>query len=159
MTRNNPLLIAAVLIVTPLLATGQQLVASGGATSTNTNTALSWSIGEPVIGVAHSAQHSMVLGFQQPYLMTITSVSVDAEKGFQVFPNPVRDRIFVERPNLSLRVRVILYDVNGKNLNEVEFEDSKPQLEIITEALNAGVYLLRGFSGERLVFERKIIKL
>jgi hypothetical protein len=137
----------------------QQLTGSAGSTATNSSAVLSWSIGEPVTGSATSATRAMTIGFQQPAPIIITSIFDDPETQFNVFPNPARDMIFVQRPQSSTNVRVKLYDVNGKNLYEADFAIDKTELQIITENLTAGVYILRGFTGDRLVFERKLVKL
>jgi hypothetical protein len=158
MKRNNTLATLLLLLWCPL-AGAQQLVGSAGGTSKVANTALSWSVGEVVTGVATHPNHTIIVGFQQPSLLTITSVFADPESTIHVFPNPARDRIFVERPSLSGTLKIRAFDINGKTVEETDFETGNDKLEIVTENWNAGVYILRGYREKKLVFESKVIKL
>lgn len=137
----------------------QQLTGSAGGTSIAANTALSWSVGEASVGIASHSNRTIIVGFQQPDLLTITSVFAEQEGAIHVFPNPARDRIFVERQNTLGSLQIHAFDVNGKNIEQKEFKNSTDKLEILTERWNAGVYILRGYQGKKLVFESKIIKL
>jgi hypothetical protein len=141
------------------LAGAQQLVGSAGGTSTVADTSLNWSVGEAAIGVASHPNHTIVVGFQQPSFLTITAVFTDPEHAIHVFPNPAYDHIFIECPSLSGVLKIRAFDINGKTITETEFEISNNKLEIVTETWNAGVYILRGYRGKKLVFESKVIKL
>ena len=157
MKKNN--ILAALFMLVFHLSAAQQLAGSAGGTSKTANTALSWSVGEAAIGVASHPNHSMIIGFQQPSLMIITSVFREQESDIQVFPNPAHNKIFVERPSADGMLQVRAFDINGKTVTETQFETGNHKLEIVAEKWNAGVYILRGYRGQKLIFETRVIKM
>lgn len=88
------------------------------------------------------------------YPAEVAGISLDDElQSLSVYPNPARDIVFVEFTENGTKRDYILYDLNGKVMNEGVLEQSGASIGI--ETLMKGMYLLKvdGYQIVRLVKE------
>jgi hypothetical protein len=91
----------------------------------------------------------------QRYDYNMIAVSVDAEPwmdAFVVYPNPIRDQLYIRSRVAAGYTRAVLYDLSGKlvrteSVDNIRFDD---QLNIDMHDLDAGVYVLRIGGAERM---------
>ena len=118
------------------------VVTAGGEAGT-----MSYTVGQPFVGVAESDAGSLAAGVQQAYTITViddntgltdSQITLEAE----VFPNPVADRLNLRVDNLeSAALRYTLTDANGRTLAAVGITDALTAIEMAN--LVQGVYFLR----------------
>ena len=115
------------------LTTGaQQVLSSGGKSSTVSGVTLSWTIGEPVIETYTSGQHIVTQGFHQTKLVITALNELElSSDDVIVYPNPAHESVTVKMNYTGAGKIVAFYDANGKKLwqnicktNEVKVEMS-----------------------------------
>ncbi len=82
------------------------------------------------------------------------------EAGIVLFPNPVNDMLQIERSDKSIGLpfRVILYDVLGREINEIILQKDEKSLKINTKHLTPGLFFIKVFNGDKMLSSHKIIK-
>jgi hypothetical protein len=120
---------------------------------------MSYSVGQPFVGVAESNAGSLTAGVQQAYAITVvdgienTKISLSAE----VFPNPVADRLNLRVDNLdSATLRYTLTDNNGRTIATDIIVDALTAIEM--DNLVQGIYFVYVTDGETLLKTFKIVK-
>ncbi|HMG93177.1 MAG TPA: T9SS type A sorting domain-containing protein [Chryseolinea sp.] len=88
------------------------------------------------------------------YLITQTEMSVDKE--LSVYPNPVRDELFIRLPSSSGSVDFTVIDMMGRTVKNIQ--STGTEHKISTRELEAGPYLLL-IQDQRQKHQRKIIKI
>jgi hypothetical protein len=70
---------------------------------------------------------------------------------FEVFPNPTKTTLFVRLPDSAPGAKLLLFDMNGRIVTQVEVRDQGNSLEIDVKDLPSGLYWLAYLSayGER----------
>ena len=105
------------------------------------NFILSNNIGELVIGSQKSEDGSIQLGSGYYPSLNLITLNIDMPEikfGFDVYPNPVSDALFIEHPTLNEFI-VSIYDIKGRLVFE---QLSKVQNPIPTSNLSLGTYLV-----------------
>jgi len=125
----------------------QSIVSAGGGIAKATNgIVLEWTLGEPVIGFATTANRLYTAGFHQPYI-TVKDILPEtkiAAAAIQVYPNPVNSRLIVQLPpTQSEQIKLVLSDLTGHTLIEKQMSGKSAIAELSMEALTGGVYQLR----------------
>jgi len=116
----------------------QEIVSSSGNCQETSSGSLSWTIGEPVTETAVNG-NIVTQGFQQSR-MSVTGLS-DIENEtvrILIFPNPAKESITVEAPNLFF---VNLYNLDGKLLLKERSDNTKIKINMTPYA--SGIYLLK----------------
>jgi hypothetical protein len=75
--------------------------------------------------------------------------------GFSVYPNPAKDRLFV-RTNGNLTGTIILYDLNGRQIEKVSIQDQLTSID--TGGMKSGMYFLKFVSDYFVEVQKIIIK-
>ena len=122
------------------LCRAQTLIGTSGATVSNSNLSVSYSIGEIATASLQDAQMSITQGFQQPRYTVLTAVNslFDAHYTLSVFPNPVRDELNVKTDYKDF-VQYVIYDLSGKTVQSGVFSNNVIGLARMTP----GSYLLQ----------------
>ncbi len=92
------------------------------------------------------------------YEYTIVSTVEKTDRiseGFILSPNPVNDYLEITSDFALSRIEIV--DIGGKIIKVIDC-DNQYSLVITSGDLNKGIYLVRGYSGNR-IFQVKIIKL
>ena len=122
------------------------------------NFSVSYNAGELVIGSQASEDGSIQLGsgyYPSLNLITLDVNIPELKFGYNLYPNPVRDALYIEHPTLSEFI-VSIHDINGRLVYEQLSQVKKP---ISTSNLSLGTYIVsvKTTDNQRINFY-KIIK-
>ncbi len=82
------------------------------------------------------------------------------ENQFQIFPNPTADWIYVQSQTpIPTQTTAILYDINGRMVQQVIYDDKKLFIEMNVANQPAGIYILVLRNNGTFLSSTKIIKL
>jgi hypothetical protein len=148
-----------VLAILPLgLMKAQNALLATGTTATGATGSVSYSVGQ-IDYSAKGANNEITEGVQQPYEIISLAVSENgnAEKNISLYPNPVKDVLFVDFNQEKFSNSTYqLYDAQGKLIKNGNFSQKKNELNF--SMLPASVYIIRIFSDNKMVKTFKIIK-
>ncbi len=117
----------------------KQVIAAAGKTQTNSNLKISWTIGEPVVGLMTAGGSQIANGYYQALNLTLLSTDESDEiREINVYPNPSTQSIYVSHPNLD-KFQFQIIDVNGKQIISGILENNAP-LDISN--FNNGIYFI-----------------
>lgn len=130
-------------LAAPLLARAQEVVATGGGYHAGSGTAISYTIGEPVITTVGSTSTSLTQGFQQPWADINTLVDEPAadEPGITVYPNPVRHILHIAMEGTPDGHHYVLHDAAGRQVTDGRIGTTITDLDM--EPFASGSYYLR----------------
>ena len=94
----------------------KQVIGTAGKTQTNSNLKVSWTIGEPVVGLMTSGGNQLGNGYYPGLNLQALNVEDNAiELQIKVYPNPTSKFLYVLHSELnSFGIQII--DLNGKQL-------------------------------------------
>jgi hypothetical protein len=85
-----------------------------------------------------NATHGDVM---EPYVMTLSTMGIDeASAGFNIYPNPVQDKLYIEAE--AVIEEVVVYDVYGRR-QVTETPSHQGNLSVDVSDLNSGVYFVQ----------------
>ena len=127
----------------PLLARTQDVVATGGGYHTGPGTAISYTIGEPVIATVGNASTTLTQGFQQPWadINTIVDDAATDGPGINVYPNPVRHILHIAMEGAPDGHHYVLHDAEGRQVTDGRIGSIITDLDM--EPYASGSYYLR----------------
>lgn len=141
------LLLPAMLAIGTHAAHAQSVVAGGGGHHADTNTTISYTIGEPVTATVASEGNILTQGFQQPWadVSTIIGEAYHNASGIMVYPNPVRHVLHIAMEMPADDQRYTLHDAMGRLIIEGRITGAITDLDLDRQA--SGGYLLRVSDG------------
>jgi Secretion system C-terminal sorting domain len=89
------------------------------------------------------------------FVYLITQTEMSGGKELSVYPNPVRDELFVNLPSPSGSVDFKVIDMMGRTIKNLQSSGSEHKIS--THELEPGPYLLL-IQDQRQKYQRKIIK-
>ena len=94
----------------------KQLIGSAGKTQSNSNLKVSWTAGEPVVGLMTAGGNQLGNGYYPALDLQALSVE-DNELDVQlrVYPNPTAHSLYVMHPDVS-SFGITIVDLNGKQM-------------------------------------------
>jgi hypothetical protein len=117
----------------------KQVIGTAGKTQNNTNLKISWTIGEPVVGLMTGGGSQIGNGFYQALNLTLLSVEGDKKDlKINVYPNPTSQLIYVNHSELN-KFQIQITDLNGKQIFSGTLEKDIP-LDISN--YTKGIYFL-----------------
>ena len=118
----------------------QELVSASGASFQNSSGYISYSIGELITTTLTSSSAILTQGFHQTRLRWGVPVVSQPEIQMSVFPNPVKDLLFlqIEEPQ---GFDYLLYDVRGGLLEQGQVLDERTEIDFSSRA--PAIYILR----------------
>ena len=136
----------------------KSVISAIGNSYSGQNFSVSYNAGELVIGSQASEDGSIQLGsgyYPSLNLITLDVNIPELKFGFNLYPNPVRDALYIEHPTLSEFI-VSIHDINGRLVYEQLSQVKKP---ISTSNLSLGTYIVsvKTTDNQRINFY-KIIK-
>lgn len=139
--------IICLLSLAPAAAAAQSVIASGGDFQSNSEAAVSYTIGEPVIATASGSPGILTQGFQQPWV-DINTVLDEPSAGpeMSVYPNPVRHTLHLALGQDPSGERYALYDAAGKLITDARIGSSITDIDM--ESYASGSYHLRVLSND-----------
>lgn len=136
----------------------QQAITAAGSDATGSGGSSSYSVGQ-IDYSAKGANNEITEGLQQPYEIVTLAVSEseNTEKNISLYPNPVKDVLFVDFNEEKFSNSTYqLYDAQGKLIKNGNFNQKKNELNF--SMLPVSVYIIRIFSDNKMVKTFKIIK-
>ena len=94
----------------------KQVIGTAGKTQTNSNLKISWTTGEPVVGLMTAGGNQLGNGYYPA--MDIQALSIDdiaLNVEIKVYPNPTSQSLYVTHPEMS-SFGITIVDLNGKQL-------------------------------------------
>ena len=108
-----------------------QVIGSAGNTATNSNTQLSWTIGEPITNTATNTNSILTQGFNQSVLV-ITAIDDNQNSNITISPNPTADFVIISiNVNDLQNAQYLLHDINGKLVLQNKITDKQTKLSFI----------------------------
>ena len=112
------------------------------------------SFGEDINGELYLAGFNGTIYKFEPQVL---SVDDQASLQLRIFPNPVKDRLSIESPNVSI-IDIHVYNLQGKKVMQMETGE-QTKLNISVEGWSQGLYILEiGFQDGRKSIEKLIVK-
>lgn len=94
----------------------KQVIGAAGKTQNNNNLKVSWTAGEPVVGLMTAGGNQLGNGYYPALNLQALSVednTVDVQ--LKVYPNPTSQALYVSHPEMS-SFGITIVDLNGKQL-------------------------------------------
>jgi hypothetical protein len=117
----------------------KQVIGTAGKTQTNSNLKISWTTGEPVVGLMTAGGNQLGNGYYPA--MDIQALSIDdvaLNVEIKVYPNPTSQSLYVSHPDLtSFQIQIV--DINGKQVYVGTIEKEVP---LDVSSYTQGMYLI-----------------
>ena len=119
----------------------KSVISAIGNSYSGQNFSVSYNTGELVIGSQSSEDGSIQLGSGYYPSLNLITLDIDIPElkfGFNLYPNPVRDALYIEHTTLSEFI-VSIHDIKGRLVYEQLSQVKKP---ISTSNLSLGTYIV-----------------
>jgi hypothetical protein len=117
----------------------KQVIGTSGKTLTNSNLKLSYTVGEPVVGLMTAGSNQLGNGYYPS--MDLQALSIDDASlnvQIKIYPNPTSQSLYVTHPEITT-FQVQIADLNGKQL----FEDTiEKDVALDVSSYTQGMYLI-----------------
>lgn len=147
------------ILVLNCYANAQQniLLSANGASRNTMGSAISWSIGEPVVGSSVNGRFIITQGFQQPYISKYFYLP-PADR-FTFYPNPVQNILYIMIPdNVFMLSETTVSDINGKRIRKIKNTEIPTKIDM--NGVDAGVYFVTiATNSGKTIKTGKVIKL
>lgn len=122
-----------------------QIPSSGGWQNWKTlNTTVSLTAGKHVLRVFTSRGSFNFNWLEITNLGQFPTKVIDTNQGeARVYPNPVTDRLFIEKGNFSGKIEVTIMDLSGRVLSSESFSAETSKMEIDFSGYKSGSYIVR----------------
>ena len=136
MIRN---ILLTLLLVMNFAINAQEVISVQGASYSNSNGSIDFSIGEVVTATLNNNNNILTQGFHQTNLTVLAVDDFDINFQARVFPNPTQDILHVDIQSFS-GLSYKLYDIQGRQLSNDIIGNKKTLIN--TTQYATGVYLL-----------------
>lgn len=117
----------------------KQVIGAAGRTASNSNLKVSYTVGEPVVGLMTAGVNQLGNGYYPALNLQALSVEDNTlDLKLKVYPNPTSQSLFVTHPNLN-SFGITIVDLNGKLLYQGKLDKEEP-LDI--SYYTQGIYLV-----------------
>jgi hypothetical protein len=94
----------------------KQVIGAAGKTQTAGNSKLSWTLGEPVVGLMTAGGKQLSNGYYPALNLQALSVEdIDMDVQIKLYPNPTSQALYVSHPELN-SFGITIVDLNGKQV-------------------------------------------
>lgn len=146
----------AMLLVSFGLRAQVSVNAAGGNTAGDGGS-VSYSVGQTVFSANAGANGSVTQGVQQPYEISVLSVSENAENiNLSVYPNPSTDYLYLTSSDENSDLSYQLFDMNGRLLKSEKITENQTNIDM--QGLVSATYFVKVNQGNKTVKTFKIIK-
>ena len=117
----------------------KQVIGTAGKTQSNSDLKVSWTTGEPVVGLMTAGGNQLGNGYYPALDLQALSIEDNAmDVNLKVYPNPTSQFLFVSHPELnSFSIQIV--DLNGKQIYTGTISKEQP-LDVST--YSQGMYLI-----------------
>jgi len=88
---------------------------------------------------------------------TASIEDLENNKGMKLYPNPSKSAFNLQIKNTSKKVKLYIYDMNGKNVYEENFKN-RSEMTVSTRSLSQGIYIVKVNTTDGVFSEKLIIK-
>jgi hypothetical protein len=117
----------------------KQVIGTAGKTQSNSNLKVSWTTGEPVVGLMTAGGNQLGNGYYPA--MDLQALSLDdatLKVEIKVYPNPTSQSLYVSHPEYS-SFSIHISDINGKQIYTGTIEKEVP---LDVSSYTQGMYLI-----------------
>jgi hypothetical protein len=94
----------------------KQVIGAAGKTQTTGNSKLSWTLGEPVVGLMTAGGRQLSNGYYPALNLQALSIEdIDMDMQIKLYPNPTSQVLYVSHPELN-SFGITIVDLNGKHV-------------------------------------------
>ena len=117
----------------------KQVIGSAGKTQTNSNLKVSWTTGEPIVGLMTAGGNQLGNGYYPAMNISALKIEDNAlDLQIKVYPNPTAQLLYVSHPDLN-SFSIQITDLNGKQVYSDSINKDQP-LDISN--YTQGMYLI-----------------
>jgi hypothetical protein len=104
----------------------KQVIGTAGKTQSNGNRTVSWTAGEPVVGLMTAGGNQLGNGYYPALNLQTLSIEDNVlDVQLKVYPNPTSQSLYVSHPNMN-SFGVTIVDLNGKQLYSGTINKDEP---------------------------------
>jgi hypothetical protein len=104
----------------------KQVIGAAGKTQSSGNSKLSWTVGEPVVGLMTAGGNQLGNGYYPAMDLQALSVEENAlDVQLRLYPNPTSQSLYVSHPDLN-SFGITIVDLNGKQLYSGTINKEEP---------------------------------
>ena len=104
----------------------KQVIGTAGKTQSNSNLKVSWTAGEPVVGLMTAGGNQLGNGYYPALDLQALSVEDNVlDVQLRVYPNPTSQSLYVSHPDMS-SFGITIVDLNGKQLYSGTINKDEP---------------------------------
>jgi hypothetical protein len=104
----------------------KQVIGAAGKTQSNGNSKLSWTVGEPVVGLMTAGGNQLGNGYYPALNLQALSVEDNVlDVQLRVYPNPTSQSLYVSHPDMN-SFGITIVDLNGKQLYSGTINKEEP---------------------------------
>lgn len=94
----------------------KQVIGSAGSTQSNSDFKISWTTGEPIVGLMSAGGNQLGNGYYPALdLKTLKIEDKDLELQIKVYPNPTSKMLYISHPELN-SFSITITEMNGKQI-------------------------------------------
>jgi hypothetical protein len=117
----------------------KQVIGSAGKTQSNANLKVSYTVGEPVVGLMTAGGNQLGNGYYPALNLQALSVEDNVlDVQLKVYPNPTSQSLYVSHPELN-SFGITIVDLNGKQLYSGTINNEEP---LDVSGFTQGMYLV-----------------
>jgi len=117
----------------------KQVIGSAGKTQSNANLKVSYTVGEPVVGIMTAGGNQLGNGYYPALNLQALSVGDNVlDVQLKVYPNPTSQLLYVSHPELN-SFGITIVDLNGKQLYSGTINKEEP---LDVSGFTQGMYLV-----------------
>jgi hypothetical protein len=117
----------------------KQVIGTSGKTLTNSNLKLSYTVGEPVVGLMTAGGNQLGNGYYPALDLQVLSVEDNVlDVQLKVYPNPTSQSLYVSHPDMN-SFGITIVDLNGKQLYVGAINKEEP---LDVSGYTQGIYLV-----------------
>ena len=117
----------------------KQVIGSAGKTQSNANLKVSYTVGEPVVGLMTAGGNQLGNGYYPALNLQALSVEDNVlDVQLNVYPNPTSQSLYVSHPELN-SFGITIVDLNGKQLYSGTINNEEP---LDVSGFTQGMYLV-----------------
>jgi len=127
------------------------VISNSGENFVGNNASLNWTLGESVIDVLTCENYIHTQGFHQTYMLRTNILDNVFKSSVSVYPNPVKDFVYIKLKDNTEDVTIELYDLLGRKLHS-EVINHMDVFMFNMKPYTAGKYLLQVVSDNKATF-------
>lgn len=125
-----------------MLGYGQEVIASGGATFSNSEGSTAFTIGQPVIETLSNSSDFATQGFHQTQLQVTEIEETHTSYEASVFPNPTQSNVEIQINKLNEDLNIKVFDVSGKLIIQGPYQKDVTSQSLDLSEFESGSYYL-----------------